>query len=79
MRMSALKRIRTEVFHVSQSDLAKIAGVTQATVSRWESGEFGPSLGELQRIRDEARARELAWDDSLFFAETPDQTIQAAE
>lgn len=50
--------------------MASIAGVTQASVSRWESGEFEPSLEELRRIRAEAQTRGLDLIDAAFF-ETP--------
>lgn len=66
--MNAMRRIRLELFGLQQSNFAVIAGVTQATVSRWENGEFSPRLEEMQRIREEARSRGLAWDDALFFA-----------
>ena len=67
--MSAIKCIRTDLFRLSQGEFAGICGVSQATVSRWEGGEFLPNLKEMQRIREEALARGLAWSDSLFFAD----------
>lgn len=64
--MSTIRHIRKTVFNVSQSEFAAIAGVTQATVSRWENG-VSPSLDEMKAIRDAALSRDLAWDDSIFF------------
>jgi DNA-binding transcriptional regulator YiaG len=66
--MHPIEHIRRNVFGVKQTEFAAIAGVTQATVSRWESREFEPTRLELDRIRVEAVARGLAWDDSWFFA-----------
>jgi transcriptional regulator with XRE-family HTH domain len=52
---------------MTQASFAEVAGVTQATVSRWERGEFEPSRDELVRIRDEARRKRIRWRDSWFF------------
>jgi transcriptional regulator with XRE-family HTH domain len=49
--MNPLKRLRTEVLGINQAAMAEVAGVTQATVSRWENGEGEPSLSELLRIQ----------------------------
>lgn len=64
--MSAIRHIRKQVFKVRQAEFAAIAGVTQATVSRWERGG-APSLEEMQRIREAAAARRLRWQDKWFF------------
>lgn len=65
--MKPIAHIRKHVLSVTQSDMAAIAGVTQATVSRWESGELDPSLDELSRIRSAAFDRGLGWNDRWFF------------
>jgi transcriptional regulator with XRE-family HTH domain len=65
--MHPITHIRKNVLRLNQASLADLVGVTQATVSRWESGELEPSREELGKIRDEARARGLAWDDRWFF------------
>lgn len=67
--MSTIKHIRKNVFKVRQAEFAAIAGVTQATVSRWEAEKTGaaPTLDELARIRDEAVRRRIRWADKLFF------------
>lgn len=64
--MSAIRHIRREVFKVTQAEFAAIAGVTQATVSRWENG-IAPSLDEMQAIRMAAMERQIDWDDRWFF------------
>ena len=64
--MNALRHIRKHVFHVTQTEFAELAGVAQATVSRWENG-VAPSLDEMQVIRLAAAARGLEWDDRWFF------------
>ncbi|WP_188825054.1 helix-turn-helix domain-containing protein [Brucella endophytica] len=64
--MNALKNIRKNVFKVTQQEFSAVAGVTQATVSRWERG-VAPSLDEMKAIRDAAVKRGINWDDSLFF------------
>lgn len=65
--MNAMKNIRVAVFGVTQSEMAEMAGVTQATVSRWENG-VAPSLDDMAAIRRAAISRGLEWSDALFFA-----------
>lgn len=72
--MNALKNIRVNVFGVTQSEMARLVNVTQATVSRWEKG-VPPSLDDMRAIRDAARAQKLDWSDALFF----DDSKEAAE
>ncbi len=67
--MNPIEHIRRRVFRVTQVEMAKIAGVRQATISRWEAGLTDPSLKHLKRIRAEARKRRLAWDDRLLLGE----------
>lgn len=65
--MRPIEHIRKNVFEVSQSVFAEIAGTTQASVSRWETGEQEPGLEEMARIRAAARKRRIEWDDRWFF------------
>lgn len=76
--MHPMEHIRKNVLGLTQGALAALAGVTQATVSRWEAGELEPSRDALDRIRTAARIRGLAWDDRWFF-EIPDSHSEAAE
>jgi transcriptional regulator with XRE-family HTH domain len=73
--MHPIEFIRKHVFSLHQTAFAQIAGTTQATVSRWENGEFEPSREELEKIRSEARRRNLPWDDRWFF-EVPQRSPQ---
>jgi transcriptional regulator with XRE-family HTH domain len=66
--MSPIRHIRVDVLGLTQAELGDLVGVRQATVSRWEAGHSGPTLKQLQRIRNEARRRKLRWDDRWFFA-----------
>lgn len=59
--------IRKKVLNLKQSELAVIAGVSQATVSRWELGVFEPNRDELARIRNHVMGKGLPWNDSWFF------------
>jgi DNA-binding transcriptional regulator YiaG len=67
--MNTIRHIRKKVFKVSQAEFAACAGVSQASVSRWENGVALTST-EMAAIRAAAVARKLPWDDALFF-ETP--------
>jgi transcriptional regulator with XRE-family HTH domain len=69
--MSALRQIRMSVFNVSQAEMASVVGVSQATISRWESGQFEPDRKHLENIRKEAFCRGLSWSDTSFFAVGP--------
>ncbi len=69
-RMSTMKHIRKNIFKVNQAEFSSLAGVTQATVSRWENGG-APSLEEMKAIRLAAEERDIEWDDRFFF-ETPE-------
>lgn len=64
--MTPIQFIRKNVFQAKQIEFAAIAGVGQATVSRWENGG-APSQAEMTAIRNEAIKRGLPWQDSYFF------------
>lgn len=65
--MGPIQHIRKKILNVSQAELAEIAKVNQATVSRWENGILEPSREELSLIRAEVASRNLPWNDGLFF------------
>lgn len=71
--MRAIEHIRKHIFQVSQTVFGGIAGTTQASVSRWETGELEPGLEDLARIRAEALSRDLPWDDRWFFEAPSEQ------
>lgn len=79
--MNALRYIRRNIFKATQAEFAVVAGVTQATVSRWEGG-VSPSLDEMKAIREAASERGIDWSDAWFF-EVPDGfrtgSVEAAE
>jgi transcriptional regulator with XRE-family HTH domain len=64
--MIAIRHIRKNIFQLSQAEFAAIAGVVQATVSRWENG-VPLSLDEMKTIREAAMSRGIDWNDSWFF------------
>lgn len=74
--MKPIEFIRKTVFRLSQKDFAAIAKVAQATVSRWESGEFEPTRTEMSNIRLAASERSIPWNDSWFF-EVPTEQVAA--
>lgn len=69
--MNPMLHIRRDVLKVSQAELGRIAGASQATVSRWEAGELEPNWRQLAETRAEIKRRRLAWKDSWFFEPLP--------
>ncbi|HSV24343.1 MAG TPA: helix-turn-helix domain-containing protein [Xanthobacteraceae bacterium] len=66
-----IERIRKTIFDLNQEEFGKLAGTTQASVSRWETGQQEPSISEMERIRAAAVERGLPWDDRWFFEPVP--------
>lgn len=66
-RMNPLAYVRNHVFKLSQLEFAKLVGVNQSTVSRWEAGRLDPSRSEMEAIRKLAAERQVSWDDRWFF------------
>lgn len=66
--MTAIRFIRRDVFRATQTEFAAMAGVAQATVSRWEAG-VPPSLDDMQAIRNAASKRGIEWRDEWFFGD----------
>lgn len=49
-----IKHVRDQLL-VSQQELAKMLGVTFATVNRWENGHHEPNIKQKRAIRDLCR------------------------
>lgn len=64
--MSVMKQVR-QLLNLPQNRIASIAGVSQATVCRWEQGQWEPNRDELERIRNYALQQGFDWDDAFFF------------
>lgn len=73
--MNTIKHIRKNILKLKQHEFAAIAGVNQATVSRWEKGVLAPSLDEMAAIRAKAVGKR-GWNDRLFF-EAPEEGVAA--
>jgi transcriptional regulator with XRE-family HTH domain len=79
--MKPITHIRKNVLGLSQKALADVAGVSQATVSRWEHGALEPNRDEMDLIRSKAIDAGKDWDDRWFF-EAPSlwgRTMKAAD
>jgi len=75
--MNPIRYIRKKVFQETQAGFAALAGVSQAAVSRWESG-IAPTADDLQRIRAAAVERGIDWNDTWFF-EVPGAAAESAD
>lgn len=75
--MNPVKHIRRNVLALSQKGFSEVAGVSQATVCRWERGELEPGRDSMDLIRSKAIELGKAWDDKWFF-EIPEQAGGAA-
>lgn len=64
--MNVMKQVR-QLLNLPQNQIAVIAGVSQATVCRWEQGQWEPNRDELERIRNYALANGIEWEDANFF------------
>lgn len=62
-----LKAIRKNILGLTQAEMAALTDVAQATVCRWESGELEPDRQQMAKIRAEAAARGIEWNDTWFF------------
>ncbi len=72
--MTPLQYIRLYVFRVDQPEMAKILGVNQSTIWKWESPDPEKRISitekNMRKYREAAKERELPFHDSWFF-ETP--------
>ena len=66
--INVMKSVR-DILSLRQNKIAEIAGVSQATVCRWEQGQWEPNRDELERIRNYALQQGYDWDDAFFFPE----------
>jgi predicted transcriptional regulator len=44
------KHLRTEILGLSQMALAEALGVSQASISRWETGDLEPSFSDIRKL-----------------------------
>lgn len=77
--MNIMKSVR-QILNLRQKEMAAIAHVSQATVCRWEQGEWEPNRDELARIRSYAIQNGAFWKDAYFFVapEKPQSTPRYA-
>lgn len=65
--MTPMLHVRKAVLGISQAEMARIALVSQGTVSKWEAGELEPNRDQLGLIRSDIQRRGIEWDDGWFF------------
>ena len=68
-----IKELRRSRPDLSQEKLAAAIGTTANTVSRWETGQYKPSVGDLEKI-----SRHFGVSINVFFpANEPEARLQA--
>ncbi len=77
--MPTLRTLRTKVLKLSQAELAKIVGLDQSRIARWENGTLAPSLPHLAVIRRYAKKHVPGWRDEFFFELPKRGNIEHAE
>lgn len=66
--------IREHIFRIEkQAIFGELLGYSQASISRFESGEVPLTTRAQQRIRALAKVRSIDWDNNWFF-EVPTET-----
>ncbi|WP_425292027.1 helix-turn-helix domain-containing protein [Brucella anthropi] len=65
--------LRHKIFKANQAEFARMAQVSQATVSRWENGEGSPSLENIIALRQAAARNGIAWDHEWLFSAPSDE------
>lgn len=71
-----MRHIRRQVLRLTQANMGSLIGVSQATISRWESGELKPSHDHLSAIRAQAHKQRVEWNDEWFFEAPPEQIAE---
>jgi DNA-binding XRE family transcriptional regulator len=66
--MEPVAFIRRAVFQATMPAMARIAGVSQGTISKWENGIHTPNADALGLIRAHARTLGCKWNDDWLFA-----------
>ena len=62
------RNIREKAFQAkTQAEFSEMIGITQSAVSRLETGEYNMSTNVQRLIRQQAKERGLAWNDSWLF------------
>lgn len=56
-----LKELREELI-ISQNELAKMLGVSFATVNRWENGHHEPTLKARRAIKELCKKNHIKWE-----------------
>jgi transcriptional regulator with XRE-family HTH domain len=66
--LSTARYIREHVFGIpTQAEFARLLNYTQATISRFETGEIVAGRDFQERVRALARERKVRWNDRWFF------------
>jgi len=65
--MYAIYFARRYILKLSQSEIAKLCGVSRATIASWEKGKTSPEFHHIEAIRAQIVQRKLPWNDSWWF------------
>lgn len=76
--MHPIRFIRLNVLKITQTEMAEVTRVSQATVCRWETGELEPNRTEMEAMRRYAYGKGLRWNDRWFFKQPTRREVEGA-
>jgi DNA-binding transcriptional regulator YiaG len=77
--LTPMAHIRRNVFGLTQEGFAQALGVTQPTISKWETEGLQPDRAEMAQIRQMAADKGLKWDDRWFWEVPQVDTAEASD
>ncbi len=65
--MESMRYVKEVVLQCSNTEIARITGVSRMTVKKWLDGAFTPNFEYIMKLRAEIIRRKLDWNDTYWF------------